>query len=131
MGGQRCRLNISGMSPKVVGTRRKAFASILVVLALAMAEQADDGVSPVELVDVGVEGPAMPLEVVNAMATKMQAENARLRAENAALRTSAAVNMAKQKILIAGGLVKRKKQTKKQKKALGRRVSRPSHPSLN
>merc|ERR1712072_135923 len=105
---------IRWMLPKVVGTRRKAFASVIFVLALAMADQADDGVSPVELMDVGVEGPAMPLEVVNAMATKMQAENARLRAENAALRTSAAVSSAKQEILIAGGVIKRKKQTKKQ-----------------
>merc|ERR1711990_782003 len=96
-----------------IRARRTAFASaICVVLAIAMAGEADD-LSPLELMEMGENGPSMPLRVVNAMATKMQDENARLKAENAALRTSEAVNKAKQKILIAGVVVKKKKRQRK------------------
>merc|ERR1711990_1374882 len=102
-----------------IRARRTAFASaICVVLAIAMAGEADD-LSPLELMEMGENGPSMPLRVVNAMATKMQDENARLKAENAALRTSEAVNKAKQKILIAGGVVKKKKKAEKTKKKKG------------
>merc|ERR1711939_818825 len=102
-----------------IRARRTAFASaICVVLAIAMAGEADD-LSPLELMEMGENGPSMPLRVVNAMATKMQDENARLKAENAALRTSEAVNKAKQKILIAGGVVKKKKKAEKTLKKKG------------
>merc|ERR1712196_346749 len=94
----------------------------VVVVALSIAEQ-DDAVSPLGDVGEAKKGPHLPLSAINGLAHKLQTENARLQTQNAALRMKQAVSDAKQKILIAAGVMKRKskaEKTKKKKKKLAK-----------
>merc|ERR1711924_424656 len=86
----------------------------VVVVALSIAKQ-DDAVSPLGDVGEGQKGPHLPLSAINGLAHKLQTENARLQTQNAALRMKQAVSDAKQKILIAAGVMKRKSKAEKTK----------------
>lgn len=100
----------------MVGRRTLFWVAVFAVVALSSAE------SPTLGEDQGAEGdPAksIPMDIVASMSMKMEDDNARLQAKNNALRTKQAVNKQKQRILIAGGLVKKKsvKKNTKVKKA--------------
>merc|ERR1711959_63880 len=92
-------------------SRGAAVAVWLLYLSFSVAE---DVTLVEELRDIETGTPIV--SVVSSVAEKLQSENARLVAQNAALRTKPAVDHAKQKILIAGGVIKATKKAKKKKK---------------
>jgi len=113
----------------MVGRRTLFWVAVFAVVALSSAE------SPTLGEEQGVtEGhPKMiPTDIVASMAMKMEDDNARLQAKNNALRTKQAVNKAKEGILIAGGVVKKKKVKKKKavKKAKAKAKAIPAASNL-
>merc|ERR1711959_817317 len=106
-------------------SRGAAVAVWLLYLSFSVAE---DVTLVEELRDIETGTPFV--SVVSSVAEKLQSENARLVAQNAALRTKAAVDHAKQKILIAGGVIKATKKAKKKKIAMAAKHQIPTPSNL-
>lgn len=94
-------------------------AAVAVVLSLSTLEAAEESTGPTELGDsstIGEGGPVttVPLEVVRGFAKRLEEENQHLKTVNSALRTTAEVNSAQKRVMVAGGLLKSESKEQKE-----------------